>query len=76
MPPHGPPVVGCVPPPWFKCTTCNLEFQGTMRAAIHLHAREPDDSVRQCPDITDDQAKEMKRLYEKKAAKPKKNAGC
>ena len=51
-----------------------------MRAAIHLHARELGGSVRQCPNITDDQAKEKKRLYEKKKAKPMKmpaaESGC
>ena len=35
--------------PKFKCSTCELEFQGTTRAANHLHAREPYGSVRQCP---------------------------
>ena len=66
--------------PKFKCSTCDLEFQGTTRAAIHLHAREPCGSVRQCPNITDDQAKKAKRLYEKKKARPKKmpaaESGC
>ena len=45
-----------------------------------MHARESDGSTRQCPDITDDQAKETKRLYEKKATKPVKitaaESGC
>ena len=56
--------------PKSKCNTCDLEFQGTTRAAIHLHAREPSGSVWQCPNITDDQAKETKRPYEKKKARP------
>ena len=47
---------------------------------MHLHASEPDGSVRQCPNITNDQAKGAKRLYEKKRAKPMKmpaaESGC
>ena len=39
--------------PVFKCMSYELDFQGTTRAAVHLHARvDPKNHVRLCPNIT------------------------
>ena len=38
--------------PVYKCITCDAQFQGTTRAAVHLHAREdPHNKIRVCPNI-------------------------
>ena len=57
--------------PKFKCITCEHEFQGSTRAAVHLHARDdPSNPVLKCPNITPEEARDIKRLYDTKQKKP------
>ena len=61
--------------PAFKCESCDLDFQGTARAAVHLHARvDPKNNVRTCPSITagSNQQKDIDRRYEKESRPSKK----
>ena len=55
----------------YECLSCGLPFTGTTRAAVHLRARANDKSVRQCPNLKDEdeEVKEIARLYDK-ASKP------
>ena len=44
--------------PVYKCESCDLTFQGTTRAAVHLHARaDPNSTIRPCPNVNSDQKK-------------------
>ena len=58
----------------YKCMSCDLEFTGTTRAAVHLRARENDHTVRMCPNLEGkvDEVKEIKRQYEKTSREIKK----
>ena len=61
--------------PVFKCMSCELDFQGTTRAAVHLHARvDPKNHVRLCPNITagSDEQKDIKRRYDQESRPSKK----
>ena len=61
--------------PVFKCMSCELDFQGTTRAAVHLHARvDPKNHVHLCPNITagSDEQKDIKRRYDQESRPSKK----
>ena len=46
---------------------------GSTRAAVHLHARgDPSNPVQKCPNITPEETRDIKRLYETKQKKPAK----
>ena len=56
--------------PRFKCISCNHEMNGVQRAAMHLKAEPPEEKLVQlCPNVTEEQAADCRRLYGQKKYK-------
>ena len=56
--------------PRFKCISCKHEMNGVQRAAMHLKAEPPEEKLVQlCPNVTEEQAADCRRLYGQKKYK-------
>ena len=58
--------------PRFKCMTCTHEFAGVSRAAVHLKAADDDKSVQLCPNVSEENSADCRRLYEAASKKKQK----
>ena len=52
-----------------KCMTCTHEFISVSRAAVHLKAADDDKSVQICPNVSDENSADCRRLYEANSKK-------
>ena len=55
--------------PKFQCTTCDHEFSSVARAAVHLKAADDDKSVQLCPNVSDEDSADCRRIYEANSKK-------